>query len=70
MKRAKNIFAKNSAQQTFFIAKFVIDTIKTRVHLKAILTSLSVAFLPISRSRFKQRHIPPLNINQCFAVFL
>ena len=31
------------------------DTIKAGVHLKAVLTSLNTAFLPISRSRFKQR---------------
>ena len=29
-------------------------------HLKAVFTSLNVAFVPISRSRFKQRLIPPL----------
>ena len=29
--------------------------IKAGVHLKAVLTSLNKAFLPISRSRFKQR---------------
>ena len=28
---------------------------KAGVHLKAVLTSLNTAFLPISRSRFKQR---------------
>ena len=29
-------------------------------HLKAVFTSLNVAFVPISRSRFKQRQISPL----------
>ena len=28
-------------------------------HLKAVLTSLNMAFVAISRSRFKQRQIPP-----------
>ena len=31
--------------------------IKAGVHLKAVLTSLNTAFLPISRSRFKRRQI-------------
>ena len=45
------------------------NIIKQRLHLKAVLTSLIMALLPISRSRFKQCQIPPLNfINQCFAV--
>ena len=30
-------------------------TIKAAVHVKAVLTSLNTAFVPISRSRFKQR---------------
>ena len=34
--------------------------IKAGFHLKAVFTSLNVAFVPISRSRFKQRQIPPL----------
>ena len=34
--------------------------VKARFHLKAVFTSLHVAFVPISRSRFKQRQIPPL----------
>ena len=29
--------------------------VKAGVHVKAVLTSLNRAFLPISRSRFKQR---------------
>ena len=32
-------------------------TVKAGVHAKAVLTSLNTAFLPISRSRFKQRLI-------------
>ena len=32
-----------------------LSPVKAGVHLKAVLTSLNTAFLPISRSRFKQR---------------
>ena len=34
--------------------------VKARLHLKAVFTSLNVAFVPISRSHFKQSQIPPL----------
>ena len=32
-----------------------LPEVKTGVHLKAVLISLNIAFLPISRSRFKRR---------------
>ena len=32
-----------------------LPQVKTGVHLKAVLMSLNIAFLPISRSRFKRR---------------
>ena len=38
----------------------VNDRFKAGFHLKAVFTSLNVAFVPISHSRFKQRQIPPL----------
>ena len=38
----------------------VNDRFKAGFHLKAVFTSLNVAFVPISRSRFKQCQIPPL----------
>ena len=34
---------------------YTVQKIKAGVHVKAVLTSLNTAFLPISRSRFKQR---------------
>ena len=34
--------------------------LKAGFHLKAVFTSLNVAFLPISHSRFKQPQVPPL----------
>ena len=34
--------------------------VKVGFHLKAVLTSFNMAFVPISRSRFKQRQFPPL----------
>ena len=34
--------------------------VKVGFHLKAVFTSLNMAFVPISRSRFKQRQFPPL----------
>ena len=34
-------------------------SVKVGFYLKAVLTSLKMAFLPISRSCFKQRQIPP-----------
>ena len=37
-----------------------MSTIKAGFHLKAVFTSLNVAFVPISRLLFKQRQIPPL----------
>ena len=35
--------------------RFFISTVKAGVHVKAVLTSLNTAFLPISRSRSKKR---------------
>ena len=37
-----------------------VQSIKAGVHEKAVLTWLNMAFLPISRSRFKQRYISML----------
>ena len=37
-----------------------VNWVKAGFHLKAVFTSLNVAFVPVSRSRFKQRQIPPL----------
>ena len=34
--------------------------VKAGVNVKAVITSLNTAFLPISRSRFKRRQIPML----------
>ena len=33
----------------------ICSSVKAGVHVKTVLTSLNTAFLPISRSRFKQR---------------
>ena len=42
---------------------------KAEFSLKAVLTSLNKALVPISRSRFKQRQFSPFRtFNQCFAV--
>ena len=46
----------NSLQLEFSVN----DRFKAWFHLKVVFTSLNVAFVPISRSRFKQRQIPPL----------
>ena len=40
--------------------KPVLRHLKAGFHSQAVFTSLNVAFVPISRSRFKQRQIPPL----------
>ena len=37
-----------------------LEILKAGFHLKAVFTSLNVAFVPISRSRFGERQIPPL----------
>ena len=43
--------------------------VKVGFHLKAVFTSLNMAFVPISRSRFKQRQFPPLRtLRNVFAV--
>ena len=39
--------------QSIFLSLF-----KAGVHLKAVLTSMNMAFVPISRWRFQQRQIP------------
>ena len=38
-----------------YLFRFCFVVIKAGVHLKAVLTSLNTTFLPMSRSRFKQR---------------
>ena len=38
---------------------YVNAVLKAELYLKAFLTSLNMAFLPISRLRFKQRQIAP-----------
>ena len=43
--------------------------IKPRVHLKAVLRPLNMVFLPISRSRFRQRQIPLLKNQLMFCGF-
>ena len=43
----------------YFPAAMLVS-LKAGFYQKAALTSLNVAFVPISRSRFKQRQIPPL----------
>ena len=39
--------------------------VKAGFHLKTVLTSLNMAFVPISSSRFKQRKIPPYVLRHC-----
>ena len=58
------VFTKNrSAQRTYvgvaFFLLFWTLHVKARFQPKAVFTSLNVAFVPISRSRFKQHQIPP-----------
>ena len=43
--------------------------IKPRVHLRTVLRSLNMAFLPISRSSFRQRQIPLLKNQLMFCGF-
>ena len=55
--RLGNFCAFSCNYNTFFAktAFVVICGLKAGVHLKAVLTWLNTAFLPISRSRFNQR---------------
>ena len=45
----------NPIKHSHSFLKYHMKVIKAGVHVKAVLTSLNAAFLPISRSRFKQR---------------
>ena len=42
------------------LENFCANVLKAGFHQKAVFTSLNLAFVPISRSRFKQRQIPSL----------
>ena len=61
---AHDLLKKRSAQHTYegiaFFLLFWTLQVKAGFHLKAVFTSLNMAFVPISRSRFKQHQISPL----------
>ena len=59
---ANNFFLK------FNFIQFVSQNIKAGVHVKAVLTSLKTAFLPISWSHEAMLNLSPCFINHCLAV--
>ena len=55
----KLLFKSGSSNEVLLESKF-IPSLKAGFHLKAVFMSFNMAFVPISRSRFKQCQIAPL----------